>query len=153
MAAADTLSDHRTAIISTALPYTWTQELGEIDVTVPVPQGTRGKDLHIVIDKKKLSVGLKGHEPIMSGELCKEIKVEDSTWTVRKYFILSLLRNISDECYLNLEDNKAVLIHLEKLNQQTWWENVLTHHPKIDTKRIEPTDSKLSDLDNETRLD
>jgi len=114
-----------------ALPYTWTQELGEVDVTIPVPQGTRGKDLHIVMDKKKLSVGLKGSEPIMSGELCKEIKIEDSTWTV--------------------QDNKAVLIHLEKLNQQTWWENVLTHHPKTDTKKIEPANSKLSDLDNETR--
>ncbi|PPQ87030.1 hypothetical protein CVT25_000007 [Psilocybe cyanescens] len=114
-----------------ALPYSWTQELGEVDVTVPVPQGTRGKDLAIIIDKKKLSVGLKGHEPIMSGELCKEVKVEDSTWTV--------------------QDNKAVLIHLEKINQQTWWENVLTHHPKIDTKKIEPENSKLGDLDSETR--
>ncbi|KAH9486988.1 Nuclear migration protein nudC [Psilocybe cubensis] len=114
-----------------ALPYSWTQELGEVDVTVPVPQGTRGKDLAITIDKKRLSVGLKGREPIMSGELCKEIKVEDSTWTV--------------------QDNKAVLIHLEKLNKQTWWENVLTHHPKIDTKKIEPANSKLDDLDSETR--
>ncbi|KAF8905528.1 nuclear movement protein nudC [Gymnopilus junonius] len=114
-----------------ALPYSWTQELGEVDVTIPVPQGTRGKDLLVIIEKKKLSVGLKGNEPIMAGELCKEIKIEDSTWTV--------------------QDNKAVLIHLEKLNQQAWWENVLTHHPKIDTRKIEPTNSKLSDLDNETR--
>ena len=67
-----------------ALPYSWTQELGDVDVTVPVPQGTRGKDLAVVLQKKKLSVGLKGHEPIMAGELCKEIKVEDSTWTVRE---------------------------------------------------------------------
>ena len=66
------------------LPYSWTQELGEVDITIPVPQGTRGKDLAIVIQKKKLSVGLKGHEPIMVGDLCKEIKVEDSTWTVRE---------------------------------------------------------------------
>jgi len=114
-----------------ALPYTWTQELGEVDVVVPVPKGTRGKDLVVVIQKKKLSVGLKAQEKILDGELCKEIKVEDSTWT--------------------LEDNQAVLIHLEKLNQQQWWENVLTHHPKINTQKIEPSNSKLSDLDGETR--
>jgi len=116
-----------------ALPYSWTQELGEVDITVPVPQGTRGADLIVVLRKKKLSLALKGpdREPILDGELCREIKVEDSTWTI--------------------QDNKIVLIHLEKLNQQQWWENVLTHHPKIDTRKIEPKDSKLSDLDGETR--
>ncbi|KAJ4486080.1 nuclear movement protein nudC [Lentinula aciculospora] len=114
-----------------ALPYSWTQLLGELDVHVPVPKGTRGKDLTVVIQKKKLSVGLKGAtDKILEGELCKEIKEDDSTWT--------------------LADN-VILIHLEKLNQQQWWENVLTHHPKIDTTKIEPTDSKLSDLDGETR--
>ncbi|KAF7306880.1 CS domain-containing protein [Mycena indigotica] len=114
-----------------SLPYKWTQELGEVDVTVPVPKGTRGKDLTISIQRKKLSVGLKGKDKILDGELCREIKIEDSTWT--------------------LEDNQLVLIHLEKLNKQQWWENVLTHHPKIDTRKIEPADSKLSDLDGETR--
>ncbi|KII93739.1 hypothetical protein PLICRDRAFT_49760 [Plicaturopsis crispa FD-325 SS-3] len=113
------------------LPYTWRQELGDVDLVVPVPKGTRGKDLVVVLQKKKLSVGLKGKDKILDGELCKEIKVEDSTWTI--------------------EDQEAVHIHLEKLNQQTWWENVLTHHPKIDTRKIQPENSKLSDLDGETR--
>ncbi|KAJ7357316.1 nuclear movement protein nudC [Mycena albidolilacea] len=114
-----------------ALPYKWTQELTEVDIIVPVPKGTRGKDLAVVIQKKKLSVGLKGQDKILEGELCQAIKVEDSTWT--------------------LEDNQSVLIHLEKINRQQWWENVLTHHPKIDTRKIEPENSKLSDLDGETR--
>jgi hypothetical protein len=64
--------------------------LGEVDITVGVPQGTRGKDLAIVIQKKRLSVGLKGQEPIMTGELCKEIKVEDSTWTLRESSLFRL---------------------------------------------------------------
>ncbi|KAG5638655.1 hypothetical protein H0H81_011207 [Sphagnurus paluster] len=118
-------------IPSLALPYRWTQELGEVDISVPVPQGTRARDLLIVIQKKKLSVGLKGQDKIVDGELCMDIKVEESTWTV--------------------EDNQTVLIHLEKLNKERWWENVLTHHPKIDTRKIEPGNSKLSDLDGETR--
>ncbi|KAI0068255.1 nuclear movement protein nudC [Artomyces pyxidatus] len=114
-----------------ALPYSWKQELPEVDIVVPVPKGTRARDLNVVIQKKKLSVGLKGQEPIMTGELCHEIKMEDSTWT--------------------LEDQQSVEIHLEKLNKMQWWENVLTHHPKIDTRKIQPENSKLSDLDGETR--
>ncbi|KAF8898801.1 HSP20-like chaperone [Infundibulicybe gibba] len=114
-----------------ALPYTWNQELGEVDITIPVPEGTRAKNLIVVIQKKRLGVGLKNaDEKILDGELCAEIKVGESTWTL---------------------DNQAVLVHLEKLNQSSWWENVLTHHPKINTRKIEPANSKLSDLDGETR--
>jgi hypothetical protein len=49
------------------------------------------------------------------------------------------------------EDQEAIHIHLEKVNQVQWWENLLTHHPKLDTTKIEPPNSKLSDLDGETR--
>ena len=63
-------------------------------------------------------------------------------------------QNVADVANsLRLEDQQTVLVHLEKLNQQQWWENVLTHHPKVDTKKIVPQDSKLSDLDGETRWD
>ncbi|KAI1788752.1 nuclear movement protein nudC [Ganoderma leucocontextum] len=129
--ARDNADRAREAAEQAALPYKWTQQLGDVDITVPVPKGTRARDLSVVIQKKKLSVGLKGKEPILAGELCKEIKLDDSTWT--------------------LEDQESVLIHLEKFNQQQWWENVLTHHPKIDTTKIQPENSKLSDLDGETR--
>lgn len=65
-----------------ALPYSWTQALQDVDIVVPVPKGTRARDLLVVIAKAKLSVGLKGKDPIMAGDLCHEIKVEDSTWTL-----------------------------------------------------------------------
>lgn len=72
------------ASIVLALPYRWSQRLADVDIEVPVPKGTRGRDLNVVIQKKKLSVSLKGQDPIMSGELCKDIKVEESTWTLGK---------------------------------------------------------------------
>ncbi|KAF9496146.1 nuclear movement protein nudC [Pleurotus eryngii] len=127
----DKAAKAREAEEQAALPYTWTQLLGELDIVVPVPKGTRARDLVITIQKKKLKVALKGKEPIMEGELCKDIKVEESTW--------------------NIQDNELVLIHLEKSNKEQWWENILTHHPKIDTTKIEPPNSQLSDLDGETR--
>ena len=52
---------------------------------VPIPKGTRARDLNVTILKKKLTVGLKGKEPILDGELCKEIKMEESTWTVGSF--------------------------------------------------------------------
>ena len=37
-----------------ALPYSWTQELETITVTVPLPEGTRGRDCDVLIEKQKL---------------------------------------------------------------------------------------------------
>ena len=107
--------------------------------------------MNVVIQKRKLSVGLKGKEPIMAGELCKEIKIEDSTWTIGGWCLY--LRGSCDWLYVSqcIEDQEMVYVHLEKINKQQWWENVLTHHPKIDTTKIQPENSKLSDLDGETR--
>ena len=49
------------------------------------------------------------------------------------------------------DDQREVSIRLEKVNQMTWWDCVIQGHPKIDTTKINPDNSKLSDLDGETR--
>ncbi|WWC86506.1 uncharacterized protein L201_001383 [Kwoniella dendrophila CBS 6074] len=118
-----------------ALPYQWTQDLQTVTVTVPLPKGTKGKDLNVVMGKKKLRVQIKSSsEPILEGELFNDIISDESSWTI---------------------DDSTLSIELEKLSahiaSHQWWPQVLTHHPKIDTTKIVPENSKLEDLDSETR--
>ena len=49
------------------------------------------------------------------------------------------------------DDQKEISIHLEKVNKSNWWDSVVKGHAKIDTTKIVPENSKLSELDGETR--
>mmetsp|Transcript_20483 Transcript_20483/g.44364 ORF Transcript_20483/g.44364 Transcript_20483/m.44364 type:complete len:348 (-) Transcript_20483:53-1096(-) len=112
--------------------YVWTQTLAEVTVTIPVPDGTRGRDLNVVIGKSKLKVGLKGQsETIINDPLTKTIIMDDSFWTV--------------------EDGNRLVIQLQKLNDHEWWKGVCQGHDEIDVTTIQPESSSLGDLDGETR--
>ena len=49
------------------------------------------------------------------------------------------------------EDGKAISVLLTKHNQMEWWKCVTVGEPEVDTQKVEPESSKLSDLDPETR--
>lgn len=143
------------------LPYKWTQTIQDVDITVPVPGNLKGRDLDVVISKKKLKVGVKGQPPIIEvslpprcytltqtptriqpnkpppqGDLPKEIHADESTWTLES---------------LSSPSRKEISLHLDKVNKMEWWAHVVTTAPRIDTSKITPENSKLSDLDGETR--
>lgn len=113
--------------------YVWTQTLSELNVVVPLPESTRGRDLDVIIGKKRLRVGLKANAParIVDAPLKKTIICDDSFWTV--------------------EDGNRLVINLQKLNQMEWWSAVCEGDPEIDLQKIQPENSQLGDLDGETR--
>lgn len=88
----------------------------------------RGRDLVVDMKKKSLSVTIKGQkEPFVSGDLEGEIKLEDSTWF--------------------LDGSKVLVLQYEKVNKMNWWNKLFTTDEEINTKKINPENSKLSDLD------
>lgn len=112
--------------------YSWTQTLQEAQVTIPLPEGTKAKQVHCVIKPGHLSAGIKQEKPyLLDGDLFAKIKVDDCFWTV--------------------EDNNRLCIYLQKENQMEWWKCVCKGDPEIDTKKVQPENSKLSDLDSDTR--
>ena len=81
-----------------------------------------------------LKIGVKGQQPIIDGPLHKKIKTGDSLWT------------------LETDGPKRTLqLTLVKVDGMNWWNCIIEGDPKIDTQKVEPENSKLSDLDSETR--
>ncbi|KAF8822957.1 nuclear movement family protein, partial [Cardiosporidium cionae] len=111
--------------------YVWSQTLSTIEVQILVPPGTKSSACDVQISANKLRVGLKGKPPIIDGELHSRIKVDDSLWT--------------------LEDKKYIQITMDKYDGMAWWSCVIKGDPTIDVKKIVPENSKISDLDSETR--
>lgn len=110
--------------------YSWTQQLSELEIEIPFPTETKSKDIIVDIQKKSIKAGLKNAEPILRGELFNEIKPDECSWTI---------------------DKGIVSITLFKINTMEWWPKVVNTEPEIDTKKINPESSKLSDLEGETR--
>lgn len=112
--------------------YSWGQTLQEVEISIPIKCAgkLKGRDLTVEIKRNKLKAGLKNQPPILTGELSDLIKEEESMWTL---------------------DANVVTITLQKVNQMSWWSAVCKGDPKINTKKVTPENSKLSDLDGDTR--
>ena len=114
--------------------YRWTQTLEEVTVFVWLPDGVSSKQLDVQMKAQHLKIGLKGQAPLIDGPLHKKIKTGESLWT------------------LEADGAKRTLqLTLCKVDAMNWWNCIIEGDAKINTQKVEPENSKLSDLDDGTR--
>eukprot|EP01087_Luapelamoeba_hula_P002971 TRINITY_DN12798_c0_g1_i1.p1 TRINITY_DN12798_c0_g1~~TRINITY_DN12798_c0_g1_i1.p1 ORF type:complete len:155 (+),score=22.91 TRINITY_DN12798_c0_g1_i1:2-466(+) len=104
--------------------YSWTQTIDDVQVTVPVPEGTRGRDLDVQIRSDSLRVKLKSQpDAIIDGSLCGAVKTKESVWT--------------------LEDNKIVSIQLTKAISHDTWQGLVKGEYTLDPHTAEQMQKKM----------
>lgn len=114
--------------------YVWTQTLNAVDIHIKKTDEWNQKkitkeDIKIVITNTRLKLSI-GEKVIIDGEFYAKIKSEDSTWYV--------------------EDNQLHIM-IDKFKDMEWWPCVIKGDPEIDVKKIVPENSRMEDLDSETR--
>ena len=119
----------------TCARYTWTQTLGDVTLVFPLVAGATSRDVRVEIKAGSLFVASPPGASLLAGRLHRRVKAEDSLWT--------------------LEDDgrggRQLSVFLTKEGGMEWWSCVAEGEPVIDLARVEPENSKLSDLDGDTR--
>eukprot|EP00754_Rhynchopus_humris_P045613 Rhum_TRINITY_DN509_c0_g1::Rhum_TRINITY_DN509_c0_g1_i1::g.1609::m.1609 len=111
------------------LGYSFAQGESDVTVTIPIPKGTKSKQIEVVISTTTLKAGLKGKDPVVSGTLYSRVKEEDSMWSI--------------------EDSEFLVIHLEKANikHEEWWDCVVQGHPRLAMKSLKPPPKHINSMD------
>ena len=114
---------------------TFTQTLSDVEMRIPLPeQNVKAKMLNVDLGARKVKITWKNKPSapvIVEGELFAPVKQEDTFWTI--------------------EDGNTIAISAKKINGMEWWKGMLASDEPIDLQKVQPENSKLDDLDPETR--
>jgi len=94
----------------------------------------KGKNINVDIQMEHLKIEILG-ELLFEGELYEKITADESLWTLETY-----------------KGKKMLDINLVKWPKvMHWWDCIIKGHQKINTKKINPETSNISDLDDDLK--
>jgi hypothetical protein len=133
--------------------YVWTQTLGTVEVSVPVAKATRARDLIVDVDSSPtaFSIGFKSgagagddNNDLLSGAWPHAVDTQNATWTLEDM--------PSDTTPAHADGGgRYLVLYLPKQNKMQWWNCARKGDATIDTSAVVPENSKLGDLDGDTR--
>ena len=101
-------------------------------MTFAVPSGTPTKSVACEITENRLTLRIGDADATVDGELYAKVRPDDCFWQIDR-------------------EDGTLTIYLDKANKMDWWKCIIKGDQEIDSSKIEPENSKLSDLDSETR--
>ena len=124
--------------------FSWEQTLSDVAIQVPMPEGTRARDVVCTISKSHLVVKLKGQDAVIDADFPCDARNGKEIWEKVR----------ADECYWNLQPGTAgrapqVAVYLEK-ERECWWKSALHGAEEIDTTKVDST-RQVYDYDGETQ--
>lgn len=100
-------------------------------MTIPTPAETTSKSIKCKITDTRLTLSI-ANSTILNGQLFEQVRSDESFWQ------------------LDRAEN-VITLHLDKRDDMNWWSCVIKGDSEIDISCIEPGNSRLDDLDGETR--
>ena len=113
--------------------YIWTQTLTEVTVNIFIPDGVASKFIKVNVTSTHLKITVNG-QVHLEGEFHQRIKADEHVWVIDTF-----------------NKRRCVILTFEKFENQSWWKCVLKGEAEINTRKVEPENSQLSDLDDDTR--
>ncbi len=112
--------------------YSWAQhDIKEITINIPISSDIRCRDINVISDSKEILVQIEGQEAIIKGEFFLPIKSDS--------FLVSIV---------DVNDGRSINITFEKADTYKWWESIVKGDKAIDTTKINPEPSKISDIED-----
>jgi hypothetical protein len=119
--------------------YVWEQTISDVTITVPVPAGTKSRDIACVIGRGHLRLQLNGQpSPLLDSDYPCDDRNGQCVWEQVK----------PAQCFWNLSDAKCT-IYLEK-ERECWWKSALHGHLEIDTTKVDSV-KRVEEYDGETQ--
>lgn len=102
-------------------------------INIPFDKKLTKKDLIVNMTSEKIYVATRDKKIIyIDGEWTDKIAIDDLNWSI-----------------IEESDRKILEIYVTKWrNTMNWWDSVIKTEPKIDTSKINPEPSKISDLED-----
>ncbi|KAG8468146.1 hypothetical protein KFE25_007198 [Diacronema lutheri] len=119
--------------------YVWEQTVGDVTIAVPLPTGTRSRDITCSIGRRHLRLDVRGRgEPVLDADYPCDDRNGQCIWEQVK----------TEQSFWNFNDGKCT-IYLEK-ERECWWKSALHGDVEIDTTAVDSV-KRVDDYDGETQ--